>query len=31
MVYPALRNESEDLNDEVMYREHLEREMDKLK
>ena len=30
-VYPAIRNESEDLNDQVKYREHLEREMDKLK
>ena len=30
-VYPAIRNESEDLNDQVKYREHLEQEMDKLK
>jgi hypothetical protein len=30
-VYAAVRNESEDLNDQVQYREHLEQEMDKLK
>lgn len=30
-VYQAVRNESEDLNDQVQYREHLEQEMDKLK
>lgn len=30
-VYPAVRNESEDLNDLVQYREKLDRDMDKLK
>ncbi len=30
-VYPAVRDDSEDLNDEVNYREHLEQELDRIK